>query len=100
MIAPRYRILLGIVTLIGPLFLAGAAVDWLEARSSLKPGVIGCFVAGAAMFCGDLAVRRFSGVRGVWARYLGSESAWSLRTIVPIWLIGFTLLVAALSFPS
>ena len=86
--------------MIGPLLLAAAAVQVLEGRTSLKPSVIGCFVAGVTMFCGDLAVRRFSGVRGVWARYFGNQSALTLRRIVPIWLIGFTLLAVALSMPA
>ena len=86
--------------MIGPLFLAAVAVQLLEGRTSLKPGVIACFVAGVTMFCGDIAVRRSSGVRGVWARYFGNQSALSLRRIVPIWLIGFTLLVVALSMPA
>lgn len=100
MLAPRYRMLWGLITLIGPLFLAAAAMQLLEGRSSLKPGVIGTFVAGVTMFCGDIAVRRFSGERRIWARYLGNQSAMSLRGIVPIWLIGFTLLVVALSMPA
>lgn len=97
---PRYRILTGILLLIGSIFAGVGAAALLEGRVPLAPGALGCLGAGAVLLGVDLVIRRFSRARGFWSRYFGAESSVSLHGALPLWLLGFTLLVAALSFPT
>lgn len=77
-----------------------AAAKLLDGRMPLTPTALGCLGAGLVLLTGDLLVRRLANAKGFWARYLGREAAWSLRGVLPLWVLGFTLLVAALSFPT
>lgn len=97
---PRYRVIIGVGLLLGSLLAGAAAVELLEGRMPLKPIAIACLASGALLLGGDLLVRRISGKTSFWARYFGSEASLSLRGVLPLWVIGATLLVAGLSFPS
>lgn len=96
----RYAHLVGMGLIIGALCAAAGAVELLDGRVPLEPKALGCLGAGLVLLLGDLVVRRLAAGRGFWSRYFGSQAAWSLRGVVPLWMLGFTLLAAALSFPS
>jgi hypothetical protein len=96
----RYARLVGIGLILGAFGAAAGAVELLDGRVPLKPGALGCLGAGLLLLVGDLIVRRLAAPRSFWSRYFGSQASWSVRGVLPLWVLGFTLLVAALSFPS
>jgi hypothetical protein len=96
----RYRRLSGVLLLLGSVLAGAGAVALLSGRMPLVPGALACLGAGSALTAGDLLMRRFSGQARFFSRYLGSKAVWSLRGVLPLWLLGVTLVVAALSFPS
>lgn len=96
----RYRAVVGTALLVASLFVGAAAAELLEGRVPLKAGALGCLGSGAVLFGVDLLIRRFSRERKLWARYFGAEASLSLYGSLPIWILGLTLLVAGLSFPS
>ncbi len=98
--APRYRAVIGIGLIVGSICAGAGAVELLDGRVPLKPGAIGCLGSGVTLLSGDLLLRRFSGEKSFLARYLGSAASLSLRRVLPLWVIGLTLLVAGLSFPT
>ncbi|RYZ08603.1 MAG: hypothetical protein EOO73_07045 [Myxococcales bacterium] len=97
---PRYRTVTGILLVAAAIGIGVAAAQLLEGRVPMKPGALGCLGAGAVLFGVDLLIRRFSREPRFWFRYFGTRASLSLYGALPIWILGFTLLVAALSFPT
>jgi hypothetical protein len=96
----RYARLAGMGLLVGAFCAGAAAAHLLDGRIPLTPAALGCLGAGLVLLVGDLVVRRLAAPRAFWSRYFGSQASWSVRGVVPLWVLGFTLLAAALSFPS
>jgi hypothetical protein len=96
----RYRPLAGVLLLLASVLAGVGAAEALDGRMPLRRAALGCLGAALVLLVGDLLIRRLSDQRRFWARYLGSQAAWSVRGVLPLWLLGVTLLVAALSFPS
>ncbi|MDF3069199.1 MAG: hypothetical protein K0R38_4800 [Polyangiaceae bacterium] len=96
----RYRGLVGLGLTLGALLAGAGAVHFLPGHVPLQPAALACLGAGVILLGGDLSIRRFSGAAGFWSRYFGSQASWSVRRVLPLWVLGLTLLTAALSFPT
>lgn len=97
---PRYRTVFGVSLLLGAVAAGAVAAEVLYGRMPLQRAALGCLAAGVVLLVGDLAIRRLSARARFWPRYFGRDAAWTLRGVLPMWVLGVTLLVAALSFPS